>query len=212
MLPGEVLAAGPVLSQQRWLIAGLGNPGSAYEGTWHNLGFLAVDRLAQANGLRFSRRECQALVGAGKLAGANVWLAKPQTFMNLSGVSLARLLEKYELEPANLLLIYDDLDLPWTHIRVRPKGSSGGHKGVQSAIREIGSSEFARVRLGIRPDHEIGDGAEFVLSPIRRGQAKELDELLDAASRAVESIVSEGVDKAMARFNRRAPGSKLEEE
>jgi PTH1 family peptidyl-tRNA hydrolase len=132
--------------------------------------------------------------------------------MNLSGASLARLLEKYELAPANLLLVYDDLDLPWTYIRVRPKGSSGGHKGVQSAIRETGSSEFARVRLGIHPGREVGDGAEFVLSPIRREQAKELDELLGIACQAVESIVSEGVEKAMARFNRRAPGSKLEEE
>src|SRR5450759_3701543 len=148
MLPGEVGAAGPVASARRWLIAGLGNPGGAYEQTWHNLGFLAMDRLAESNGLRFSRRECQALVGSGKLAGADVWLAKPQTFMNLSGASLVRLLEKYELAPVNLLLIYDDLDLPWTYIRVRPKGSSGGHKGVQSAIRETGSSDFARVRLG----------------------------------------------------------------
>jgi PTH1 family peptidyl-tRNA hydrolase len=212
MLPGEVGAAGPVASARRWLIAGLGNPGGAYERTWHNLGFLALDRLAESNGLRFSRRECQALVGSGKLAGADVWLAKPQTFMNLSGASLARLLEKYELAPANLLLVYDDLDLPWTYIRVRPKGSSGGHKGVQSAIRETGSSEFARVRLGIHPGREVGDGAEFVLSPIRREQAKELDELLGIACQAVESIVSEGVEKAMARFNRRAPGSKLEEE
>jgi len=212
MLPGEAVEAGPAPCGRRWLIAGLGNPGSEYEKTWHNLGFLVLDRLAESNGLRFSRRECQALVGSGKLAGADVWLAKPQTFMNLSGSSLARLLEKYELGPANLLLVYDDLDLPWTHIRIRPKGSSGGHKGVQSTIREIGSSQFARVRLGIHPGHEIGDGADFVLSPIRRGQAKELDALLDAASRAVESIVSEGVDKAMAKFNRRAPGSKLEEE
>jgi peptidyl-tRNA hydrolase, PTH1 family len=212
MLPGEVDAVAPVVPERRWLIAGLGNPGSSYEKTWHNLGFLVLDRLAERNGLRFSRKECQALVGAGKLSGADVWLAKPQTFMNLSGVSLAALLEKYELQPANLLLVYDDLDLPWTNIRVRPKGSSGGHKGVQSAIREVGSSEFARVRLGIHPGHPIGDGAEFVLSPIRRGQAKELEELLDAASRAVESIVTEGVEKAMASFNRRAPGSKLEEE
>jgi len=212
MLPGEVDAAAPVVPERRWLIAGLGNPGSKYEKTWHNLGFLVVDRLAERNGLRFSRKECQALVGAGKLGPADVWLAKPQTFMNLSGASLAQLLAKYELGPANLLLVYDDLDLPWTNIRVRPKGSSGGHKGVQSTIREIGSSEFARVRLGIHPGHPIGDGAEFVLSPIRRGQAKELEELLDAASRAVESIVTEGVEKAMAGFNRRAPGSKLEEE
>ncbi len=212
MLPGAENSTRPASGGRRWLVAGLGNPGSQYERTWHNLGFLVLDRLAESNGLRFSRRECQALVAAGKVAGVDVWLAKPQTYMNLSGVSLAQLLRKYEMPPASLLLVYDDLDLPWTQIRVRPKGSSGGHKGVESAIREIGSSEFARVRLGIHPGHAVGDGAEFVLSPIRRGQAKELDELLDKASRAVESIITEGVDKAMARFNRRAHGLKLEEE
>jgi len=141
-----------------------------------------------------------------------VLLAKPQTFMNLSGVSVGRLLEKYELSTGGLVLVFDDLDLPWGGIRIRPKGSSGGHKGVQSVIRETGSSDFARVRLGIHPGREVGDGAEFVLSPIKRGQEKELDELLSRGCEAAASIVTEGVVKAMARFNRRAQGSKSEEE
>jgi PTH1 family peptidyl-tRNA hydrolase len=146
------------------------------------------------------------------VAGKPAMLAKPQTFMNLSGQSVKGLLDKYGLKPEQLVLIYDDLDLPWMGMRVRPKGSAGGHHGVEDVIRCLGVEEFARLRLGIHPGHPVRDGAKFVLAPFKSGQKKELDELLDASSAAVESIIAQGVDQAMAANNRRAPGLRREEE
>ncbi|MGJ5817776.1 aminoacyl-tRNA hydrolase [Paludibaculum fermentans] len=194
------------------LVVGLGNPGPEYEQTPHNLGFLALDRLAARHSIRLSRLECRAVVGFGTLEGKPALLAKPQTFMNLSGQSVKGLLEKYSLKPDRLILVFDELDLPWTHVRVRPKGSAGGHNGVKDVIRCLGTDEFTRLRLGIRPDHPVSDAARFVLAPFKSVQMKELDELLDAASTAVESIIAQGVDKAMAAYNRRAQGPIREEE
>jgi PTH1 family peptidyl-tRNA hydrolase len=133
-------------------------------------------------------------------------LAKPQTFMNVSGPSVKALLQRYEIPPSRLILVYDELDLPWTSVRVRPGGSSGGHNGVESVIRSLGVKEFPRVRLGIDPGHPIKDGAEFVLGKFKKAQMQELDELLDHASTAVESIIAEGVEKSMTKHNRRARG------
>ncbi|MGC4055384.1 MAG: aminoacyl-tRNA hydrolase [Paludibaculum sp.] len=194
------------------LVVGLGNPGPEYEQTPHNLGFLTLDRLAARHSIRLSRLECRAVVGSGTLEGKPAVLAKPQTFMNLSGQSVKGLLEKYSLKPDRLILVFDELDLPWTHVRVRPKGSAGGHNGVKDVIRCLGTDEFTRLRLGIRPDHPVSDAARFVLAPFKSAQMKELDELLDAASTAVESIIAQGVDKAMAAYNRRAQGPTREEE
>jgi len=198
--------------EKTWLIVGLGNPGPEYELTPHNLGFLALDRLADRHGIRVSRKEAAALVGLGKVGSSAVIAAKPQTYMNVSGPSVRALLEKYELGPENLALVYDELALPWMNVRVRPKGSSAGHNGVESVARSLGTTDFARVRLGIHPGHPVGDGARFVLSPMRRAQWKELDELLEQAALAVESIIAEGVDKAMAKFNRRAQGLNTEDQ
>jgi PTH1 family peptidyl-tRNA hydrolase len=198
--------------EKTWLIVGLGNPGPEYELTPHNLGFRAVDMLAARHGIRVSRKEAAALVGLGKIGSSPVIAAKPQTYMNVSGPSVGALLEKYELGPENLVLVYDELALPWMNVRVRPKGSPAGHNGVESVARSLGTTEFARVRLGIHPGHPIGDGAKFVLSPIGRAQWKELDEMLEQAALAVESIIAEGVDKAMAKFNRRAQGSNTEDQ
>jgi peptidyl-tRNA hydrolase, PTH1 family len=189
-----------------WLVVGLGNPGPQYERTPHNLGFLVVDRLAERNSIRVTRPEAKALVGAGRIGGSDVLLAKPQTFMNLSGASVAPLAGKYEIPANRIVLISDELNLPWTGVRIRPKGSAGGHNGLDSVIRSLGTNEIARVRLGIHPGHPIRDGAEFVLSPLRRAQTEELDELLDHAAGAVESIIADGVEKAMTRYNRRARG------
>jgi len=194
------------------LVVGLGNPGPEYEFTPHNLGFLTVERLAQRHSIRLSRRECRAVVGQGSIAGREALLALPQTFMNLSGQSVKGLLEKLGLGPERLILIQDDLDLPWQAMRIRPRGSAGGHHGVEDVIRCLGTEVFARLRLGIHPGHPVSDGAKFVLAPFRSGCKKELDELLDSASAAVESIVAQGVEKAMAAHNRRAPGLKREEE
>lgn len=195
-----------------WLVVGLGNPGPQYELTWHNLGFLAIDRLAARNGsVRVTRPEAKALVGSGRVSGKDVVLVKPQTFMNLSGGSVKPLAEKYGVPPQRVLLIYDELDLPWTGVRIRPKGSAGGHHGVESVIKSLGTQDFPRIRLGINPGHPVKSGADFVLSPIRKAQLDELDELLDFTSQAVESTIAEGVEKAMTRFNRRAQGVQQEE-
>jgi PTH1 family peptidyl-tRNA hydrolase len=195
-----------------FLVAGLGNPGEEYKLTPHNLGFLTVDRLAERHGIRITRRDSKALVGVGEIDGLPVMLAKPQTYMNLSGTSLVPLMEKHSIELGRLVVVYDELDLGWTALRIKPKGSAAGHNGIKSLIGWLKTDEFVRVRLGIHPGHPVKDGAEFVLSPFRRAQMQELDELTGYAADAVRSIVAEGVEKAMTRFNRRAPGLKTEEE
>jgi len=182
-----------------------------YKSTPHNLGFMVVDRMAEQAGFRVRRKECMAVVGQGVVEGRPVLLAKPQTYMNLSGQSVRMLLEKHEIGPREMVLIYDDLALPWMSVRIRGKGSAGGHHGVESVAHEIGTMEFARVRLGIA-GYRVSDGAGFVLAPFRRAQKRQLDELLDYAVQAVSSVISEGVEKSMARFNRRAQGEKTEEE
>ena len=194
-----------------FLLAGLGNPGEQYALSPHNLGFLVVDRLAEQFGIRVTRKDSKALVGLGEIDGRAVMLAKPQTFMNLSGESLAPLMEKHQIEIQNLVVIYDELDLPWGALKIKPKGSAAGHNGMKSVIQWFKTSEIVRVRLGIHPGHPIRSGAEFVLAPIKRSQMKELDEFVDYAAGAVRSITAEGVEKAMTKFNRRAPGLNNEE-
>ncbi|MGI8741388.1 MAG: aminoacyl-tRNA hydrolase [Bryobacteraceae bacterium] len=204
------------------LIVGLGNPGPEYEVTPHNLGFLVIDRVAERNGIKVSRKDSMALVGQGHIADQTVMLAKPQTFMNVSGPSVKGLLAKHEIATGDLLVVYDELDLPWQSVRIRPGGSHGGHHGIESVIRTIGTQDFARLRLGIHggqsPNGESSDaktkrdGARIVLGQFSRAQKKELDELLDYAARAVESIIAEGVEKSMTSYNRRAQGLTLGEE
>jgi len=190
-----------------WLIAGLGNPGPEYEQTFHNLGFLAIDRLGARANIRLTRPECKALVGAGVVAGQPVVLAKPQTFMNLSGGSIQPLLQKYTLPPERLILIYDELALDWGSLRIRLKGSAGGHNGVSSIIRGVGNENFIRVRLGIRPKHPVKEMKDYVLSKIRKAQMETLESTLEHALQAVETIITEGVEKAMTIHNRRAQGA-----
>ena len=194
-----------------WLIAGLGNPGPEYEHTYHNLGFLAIDRLAERNSIRVTRMDSRALLGVGCVSGQEVLLAKPQTFMNLSGSSVKALLDKHGVDSGKLLVLYDDLDLPWTGVRIRPRGSAGGHHGIENVIKHVGTQDFPRIRLGIDPGRPR-NGKEYVLSPIRKAQAPELEELLDHTAAATESILAEGVEKAMTKFNRRARGLTQEEE
>ena len=189
-----------------FLVAGLGNPGEEYALTPHNLGFLTIDRLAERHGIRVTRRDSKALVGMGEIEGQPVMLAKPQTYMNLSGGSLATLMEKHELDLGRFVVVYDELDLPWLSLKIKPKGSAAGHNGMKSLIGSFGTNEFARVRMGIHPGHPVKDGAEFVLAPLKRSQIKELDEFVGYTADAVRSIIAEGVEKAMTKFNRRAPG------
>ncbi len=193
------------------LVVGLGNPGEKYEFTAHNLGFLVVDRLAERNGIKVGRKDSMALVGQGTVAGKKVLLAKPQTFMNISGESVNGLLVKHEISPGDLILIYDELDLPWRSLRIRPRGSAAGHRGIDSVIRNAGTEDFPRVRLGVHGGRREKDGAQIVLAKLTRAHREELDELLDYGSQAVESIIAEGVEKSMAKFNRRAPGLNEEE-
>jgi len=194
-----------------FLVAGLGNPGEEYVRTPHNLGFLTIDRLAERHGIRVSRKDSRALVGLGEIDGHEVMLAKPQTYMNLSGTSLAPLMEKHAVPTDRLVVVYDELDLPWLALRIKPKGTPAGHKGMISVIGSLGTSELARVRLGIHPGRPLRSGAEYVLAPVRRSQDKELDDFVGYAADAVRSIIAEGVAKAMTKFNRRAPGSNIEE-
>lgn len=185
------------------LVVGLGNPGYEYHLTPHNMGFMVIDRLAEQCGKELSRREAQSLTAVTELGGERVVLAKPQTYMNLSGLSVARLLEKYELEPGDLLLLSDEIDLPLGMLRVRPRGSAGGHNGLKSIIGAIKTSDFPRLRVGVGPEHEVEDYVSYLLRPFRPGQQKMLTEILEQAAEAVRVIVAEGVQKAMNRFNRR---------
>ncbi|HXI90317.1 MAG TPA: aminoacyl-tRNA hydrolase [Blastocatellia bacterium] len=186
------------------LIVGLGNPGREYEMTRHNLGFMLIDRLFTLGSGRRFRSESNAKVAEVTLAGQRVLLAKPQTYMNLSGDAVRPLLDRYgEGQPANLLVASDDVALPFGMIRVRARGSAGGQKGLKSIIERVGTQEFARVRLGVKPDHPLDDLSKFVLSPIRNRDREQLDETLERAVDAVTVILAEGVGRAMARFNER---------
>lgn len=187
------------------LIAGLGNPGPEYESTPHNLGFLALDALAERAAIRVTRPEAKAKVGLGTFAGQDVILAKPQTYMNLSGVSVRMLLDKYELDPAELIVLVDDVDLPWGNLRIRERGSAGTHNGLKSIIDSIGTQEFIRVRLGVGPEKIWGDLRDYVLHPMDRAELDVAKQMTADAVQAVELISTEGVNKAMSRFNRKVP-------
>jgi PTH1 family peptidyl-tRNA hydrolase len=196
-----------------FLVAGLGNPGDQYAATPHNLGFLVVDALAARHSIRLSRVECQAIIGQGTIGGETVVLAKPQTFMNLSGVSVKPLMQKNGVEPKDLILVYDELALPWGSLRIRPGGSSAGHNGAQNVIDVLGTQDFPRVRLGVHPGYQLtaGKGADYLLSRFSRQQNETLEEFVGLAADATESIIAEGVSSSMTRFNRRAPGTNEEE-
>ena len=185
------------------LIVGLGNPGFEYHLTPHNLGFMAIDRLAEACGKELSRREAQALTAATELAGEQVVLAKPQTYMNLSGLAVARLLQNYELEPRDLLVLVDEIEIPLGMLRIRPRGSAGGHNGLKSIIGAIDTDDFSRVRMGVGPDRPLEDYVSYLLRPFRNADRQLVGEMVDQAAEAVQVILSEGVQKAMNRFNRR---------
>ena len=187
------------------LIVGLGNPDPEYQWTPHNLGFMAVDELANRAAIRVERPEGKALVGRGKLAGEEILLAKPQTYMNLSGISVRELLAKYELDITDLLVMWDEVQLPLGTIRIHPDGSAGSHNGAQSVINALGTQEFARLRLGCGPDHPLNSRREHVLRPMRKVELEAAAEMIEEAGNAVETILQEGIDAAMNKFNRRKP-------
>ena len=183
------------------LIAGLGNPGREYRDSRHNFGFLVVDALAAAQHIRVWGFRFHSRIGKGRLAGEEVVLQKPRTYMNLSGSAVAPALRSYHLEPADLLVIHDDLDLPLGRLKITAKGGSAGHKGIASIIQQLGTDQFLRLRLGIGKPESSEDTVEFVLRPFRSGELKQRNEILDRAVEAVEVILSEGVEAAMNRFH-----------
>ncbi len=187
------------------LIVGLGNPDPEYQWTPHNLGFMAVDELANRNSIRVERPEGKALVGRGKIAGEDVLLAKPQTYMNLSGISVRELLAKYELGPADLLVMWDEVQLPFGTIRIDRRGSAGSHNGPKSVISALGTEDFARLRLGAAPDHPLSSRKEFVLRPMKKAELEVAAEMIGKAGDAVEMILAKGIEPAMNIFNRRKP-------
>ncbi len=190
------------------VIVGLGNPGSQYQFTPHNLGFLVIDRLSERAGVRVTRPEAMSLVAVARVAGEEVVLAKPQTYMNASGMAVRALIEKREETPESLVVIADDVALPWGMIRLRERGRSGGHNGLESVIGAMGTGEFCRVRLGIQPEHPVSDVAAYVLAPMRKAQLAVAAEAVDRAAEAVAMILKEGMKRAMTRFNQKVSPSR----
>jgi len=185
------------------LIVGLGNPGPEYQWTPHNLGFLAVDELANRAGIRVERPEAKALVGLGKVAGEEVILAKPLTYMNLSGISVRELLAKYALGPESLLAMWDEAQLPWGAIRIHAEGSAGSHNGAKSLISSLGAMAFTRLRLGCGPDHPLSSRKEYVLRPMKKAELEVAAEMIADAGDAVELLLTKGIEAAMTKYNRR---------
>jgi PTH1 family peptidyl-tRNA hydrolase len=186
------------------LIVGLGNPGIEYQFTPHNLGFLTIDRIANGLGIEVRNRQCHALTARAAIAGVPVMLVKPETYMNLSGLSVRELVAEHQIDVKNdLIVIYDELDLALGTIRIRQRGSSAGHNGMESILGALGTDEFLRIRLGIAPDRKVSDGVKYVLTPFRKAQDAVVGEMLDQAALAVEVILKEGPAAAMNRFNRK---------
>ena len=191
------------------LIVGLGNPGIEYQFTPHNAGFLAVDRIAEDCGVMLTNRRGRALTARAKLAGQDVLLAKPETFMNLSGLSVAALIQEFEISAEDIIVLYDELALPLGTIRIRERGSANGHNGVKSISGVLGTEEWLRIRVGVgKPALADGreikaGGKDYLLSPMRKQELAVLDEVLDRVRSAVEVVLTEGVGAAMNRFNRR---------
>ncbi|MBZ5522549.1 MAG: aminoacyl-tRNA hydrolase [Acidobacteriia bacterium] len=187
------------------LLVGLGNPGIEYQFTPHNLGFLVIDRLAGECGVTVANRHCKALTARARIGNEEVLLAKPETYMNLSGMSVVELVRKYDVDPQkDLLIIYDELDLPLGTVRIRERGSSAGHNGMQSVIDALGTEEVLRLRLGVAPDHPVKDGVRYVLAPFKKSQLVLVDEVIDLGVQAVHAILNDGRSAAMNRFNRKA--------
>lgn len=184
------------------LIVGLGNPGAQYELTRHNLGFMVVDLLAHAAGRDVKRAECRALVGRAEIESRQVELVKPQTYMNLSGESVQCLLRKRVLKAADsLIVIGDDLALPFGTLRLRARGSSGGHNGLKSIIAQTGTDEFIRLRIGIQPEHPLADAKRYVLERFPQSARGELEKVLERSADAIRAVLRDGIDKAMATYN-----------
>jgi len=196
-----------------YLVVGLGNPGLEYLRTPHNAGFMAIDRIAGQEGVVVQNRRCRAVTGTCRLAGREVVLAKPETYMNLSGIAVAALIEEFEVDPArDLLVIYDELDLVLGTFKIRERGSPAGHNGARSVTSALGSQEWLRLRIGVGPDlppeakeapGRQRPGRDYLLSPMRKADLAQMDEVLDKVATATRRIIQEGPGPAMNEFNRR---------
>jgi peptidyl-tRNA hydrolase, PTH1 family len=188
------------------LIVGLGNPGIQYQSTPHNLGFLAIDRIALQCGVVVRNRQCRALTARTVIGSETVLLAKPETFMNLSGISVGELVAEYKIAPeSDLLVLQDELDFPWGKVRVHRNRSAAGHHGIESLIGALGTQDFLRIRMGVGPERNVEDGISYLLSPFPKAQSPVIDAMLELAAEAVGVILKEGPASAMNRFNRKEP-------
>jgi PTH1 family peptidyl-tRNA hydrolase len=191
------------------LIVGLGNPGIEYQFTPHNLGFLTIDRIANEYGVDVRSRQCRALTARVAMGSETVLLAKPETFMNLSGISVRELVSKYEVRAEeDLIVIQDELDFPLGTLRLQRRRSSAGHNGIESIINALGTQDFLRIRMGVAPDHKVEDGMSYLLAPFRKAQLKVVGKMLDVAAEAVKAILTDGAAAAMNRFNRKVDTEK----
>lgn len=183
-----------------YIIVGLGNPGRKYENTRHNMGFIAVDLLAEKYGIKIDKIKFKALVGEGRIAGQKVLLVKPQTFMNLSGQSVVEVMNFYKEEIENLIVIYDDIDIPTGSIRLRKKGSAGTHNGMRNIVYLLGEDGFPRIRVGIGSEKKV-DLVSYVIGGVSKGEKELLEDSLTRAADAAACIVEKGIDKAMNEYN-----------
>ena len=184
------------------LVVGLGNPGVTYQGTRHNLGFLVIDRLAKQHNIAVDRKLCEALVGEGMCNGEKIVIVKPQTFMNRSGLAVEGLLREYGGTATDLVVVYDDLDLTFGRIRIRPQGSTGGHRGILSIMESLAGAPFCRVRVGIGRPPEGKDAVDYVLEPFSADEIGRLNEIVDRAAASVDCLLRNGAERAMEVFNR----------
>ena len=192
-----------------FLVIGLGNPGIEYQFTPHNAGFLAIDRIAAECNATVANRRCRALTAKVRMAGREIILAKPETFMNLSGLSVGALVDEFDVDPdGNLLVLYDELDLPLGTLRVRERGSPAGHNGARSIAGALGTDEWKRIRIGVGPEpgnreEAFRRGKDYLLTPMTKRDLSAIDPILDRVARAVEMVVTQGIGPAMNEFNRR---------
>ena len=210
-MPEDALPEGSQVVDRALCIAGLGNPGTRYAATPHNLGFRVLDELAKRHSLHITKTEGASLTASGRIQDKKIFLVKPQTFMNNSGTGIGSFLKSHNLTHRDLIVVYDELALPWTGLRIKLTGSAAGHNGVKSIIAALKTEVFTRVRVGIHPGHEM-DAVEYVLAPFERGMRDQVEEMVSYTADAVETILAEGAHKAMAKFNRRAQGLNEEEE
>ena len=188
-------------SETNWLIVGLGNPGTRYEKTRHNLGFMLVDLLAREFQTQVKREECRSLVGRAEIENRKAELVKPQTFMNLSGEAISCFLKKENRSAEKLIVVSDDLALPLGTIRLRARGSAGGHNGLKSIIECLRTEEFIRLRIGIQPKHPLRDTKDFVLENFSRTDYETVEKVLEQSAKAIRAVLSDGIEKAMAQYN-----------